>query len=270
MPPILSQPHTVRQQCVPCSVRHVSVPAPTVDPMPDRSPTTPPHVNERLSVQEQAFRAVWAPHKIACDMDAFIDWAENHLGFMLTCGVSVAANKPAHSTVRHWVQVDPHTGETTAAPTEREREQADALHFLWAMSTGEALPCSRADAALATWVGPVHPGWIAPWPTRGGTHETMKAVRTVLRAVEYHDAGFDISRESEWLRAGVHPTTLTWLRERLAHHDISIAEANLRSHVLHATGTNHDLKPGRKAVSDTAWLSAVIEEWIRRRAHHPR
>lgn len=227
-----------------------------------------PATDARLSVHEYAFRVVHTPERAVAEFDELLAWAEQHLGFTFTCGNPAnppLPGSPKPSTTRHWVQVNPHTGDTISCPTDTEREKADALHFLWAMTTAEELPCGRVGTALATWVGPVHPGWIAPWPKGGSTHARVQAVRTVLRAIEYHDAGLDLARESEWLRAGVHPDTLKWMRGLLIGHDISTAEPDLRAHVLQVTGTTYQLKPGRKAVADTAWLSGVIQEWVRRR-----
>lgn len=227
-------------------------------------------VDASASVHEYAFRVVHMPEKAVAQFGEMVEWAEEHLGFTFTCGNPAQPplpGGPKASTTRHWVKVNPHTGDTIPAPTDREREKTEALHFLWAMKTSEVLPCTRVGTALATWVGPVHPGWIAPWPKGGSTHYGWTAVRTVLRAIEYHDAGFDLTRESDWLRVGVHPDTLRWMRDLLISHNISLAETNLRSHVLHVTGTTHKLKPGQKAVSDTAWLTGVIQEWVRRRVH---
>lgn len=49
----------------------------------------------------------------------------------------------------------------------------------------------------------------------------MVAVRTVLPAGEYLDAGLDPHHDQEWLEIGGTPTRVTWTRKRLngeSHH----------------------------------------------------
>lgn len=58
---------------------------------------------------------------------------------------------------------------------------------------------------FATWVGPVHPAWTAPWSASAALTARMVAVRTVLRVGEYLDAGLDPHHDQEWLEIGAHP-----------------------------------------------------------------
>lgn len=74
---------------------------------------------------------------------------------------------------------------------------------------------------FATWVGPVHPGWNRTVVSLGALTARMVAVRTVLRAGEYLDAGLDPHHDQEWLEIGGTPTRVTWTRKRLngeSHH----------------------------------------------------
>lgn len=51
----------------------------------------------------------------------------------------------------------------------------------------------------------MHPGWTAPWSASAALTARMVAVRTVLRAGEYLDAGLDPHHDQEWLEIGAHP-----------------------------------------------------------------
>jgi hypothetical protein len=232
--------------------------------------TTPRRARHRRTLEvpvgvSMALSFLGAPVQQMTSTGQMVAWAEDALGFRLTCCGSTTRGRVT-GYARHWVKVDPHTGATVPAPTAREAEKTDAVHLLWALShDAEAPGCLRAGDALATWVGPVHPGWLAPWPRSAAATSLMREVRTVVRAVEYLDAGLDLHAHQPWLSIGAHPSTIAYTRDLLGTAGLDRHEPRLVEHLCHKVGLRGTLKVGQKAVSDTAWLNAVVEGWVRER-----
>lgn len=212
---------------------------------------------------------VGAPHDDWHTTGDLVAWVSTSLGFTLPCCPTDALRSRSAGAVRHWVRSDPRTEETAAAPdlslslTRRASVQAkvDAKHLLWALThtRDEGPSCVQAGPALATWVGMVHPGSMAPWAP--SSNDRMRAVRTMLRAGQYLDAGLDLHAHEGWLAIGVHPQVLEWIRGLLISAVPHIDEAGLLRHLERKVGMRGTLKVGQKAVTDTAWLCAVVQDW---------
>lgn len=198
-----------------------------------------------------------------------VTWVETSLGFMLPCCAVDPLRSRSVGAVRHWVRVDPRTEQSVATPAPDQsptrlavtRDKVDAMHMMWALvhTRGDQPACVRVGEALATWVGQVHPGTMAPWaPSSNGR---MQAVRTMMRTAQYIDAGLDLASHEGWLGMGVHPQTLTWVRDLLNATNAPFDEAGLLRFLEHKVGMRGTLKVGQKAVTDTAWLCAVVRDW---------
>lgn len=220
-----------------------------------------------------------APRQDWHSTDDLVGWVTTSLGFTMPCSPIDALRSRSAGAVRHWVLADPRTEETVVAPDPTQspkrqastQEKVDAKHMLWALThtRDDGPPCEQAGWALATWVGTVHPGSMAPWAP--SSNDRMRAVRTMLRTVQYVDAGLDLQANEGWLAIGVHSHVLSWVRDLLNSVDPPIDEAGLLRYLERQVGMRGTLKVGQKAVADSAWLCAVVQDWCHRitRLHLP-
>lgn len=206
----------------------------------------------------------------------FVAWAETSLRFPVSCCPIIdPATGRRRGALRHQMTINPHTGATAAAPTtETEAAKVAAKHTLWALTHTPTEPpaCMRVEAALARWVGPVHPGEVptAPgvlvWP-RTSTNERMRAVRSMVRGVQYLDHDLDVWEDADWLGIGVRPDLVTWTRALLSAVGHPRSENRLVGFLEHKVGARGTLKPGQKAVADEVWLLSVVKDWVMRTFH---
>lgn len=218
-----------------------------------------------------------APRRDWDTTDDLIGWVETSLGFTLPCCPTDALRSRSVGAVRHWVRADPWTEETVAGPDPTHslvrhastQATVEAKHMVWALThtRDEGTSCVQAGAALATWVGLVHPGTMTPWAP--SSNDRMRAVRTMLRTGQYLNAGLDLHTHEDWLAVGVHPQVLVWIRELLNSAVPTLDEAAMLRYLERKVGMRGTLKVGQNAVTDTAWLCAVVQDWCHRITRQP-
>lgn len=187
-------------------------------------------------------------------------WAESGLSTQVACGAT-----------RHRVRVRPQfeweQGGDPAAPapaSEGERARMDAAHMLWALQQdriGTPPPCFEFGMLMVSWVGPTRPRGPHRWAS-GARHERVLALRTLCRTVEYLHAGLDLPTYEKWIRLGIDPSTLGWMRDRLAAHGRREDEEDLLAVLEDRTGVTGATAEHGGYVSDTAWLASVFQHYI--------
>lgn len=186
-------------------------------------------------------------------------WAEESLYVMVACGVT-----------RHRVRLRPEALReggypTVPAPaTPGEEQRMDASHMLWALQQDRPrtdLPCETFGLEFMTWVGPHFPRGPRLW-SGGARHRRMMGWRTLYWTVEYLRAGLDLVDHQRWLRLGIDPDMVDWMRRRLAAHGRTDDEPDWLDTFEERTGLTSG-EPGRGGyVSDVPWMAAVFQEYI--------
>lgn len=144
----------------------------------------------------------------------FVDWAEREITITAKCGGDVTdeirtsgfAKAPRTGRRTHVVQINPHTGAaTTLAASARSGDDVAATHMLWALSAdGTPNACDLIATIVNTSVGDVGNGAHFAghsWDRRRMGH--LFSVRTLVRTVQYLDAGFSPVEQEHWLAMGV-------------------------------------------------------------------
>lgn len=217
----------------------------------------------------EALRIPWVTQQALFDLSApwqhwrtrqdMVAWAETRLRVRVGC-VGGA----------HRIQVDPHTGRfTDCFRTRAEREKAEAAHMLWTLGhpvPAPPPPCRTFEPTLATWVGNAQPPNLSRWKPQW--HGTMQALRTVVRTVQYLDAGIDLHAERRWLELGVTPATLTTIRVHIDACDMDRAEEQVLDDLVTLTNRTGRLSRQRKDATQelTVTLTRSMLQQMAKRA----
>lgn len=211
-------------------------------------------------VTQQAVFDLSAPWQQWRTREDMVAWAETRLRFRVRCFRG-----------KHRIQVDPHTGTfTDVFRTASERARAEANHLLWGMqhpSPAPPPPCRTFETVLATWVGYAQPPSQSLWKPQW--HGTMKALRTVVRTVQYLDAELDLHAHRRWLELGLTPATLTAVLTTIADSDLPNAEERVLNDLATLTSERGRLYRQRKDATQelTVTLTEALLRQMAKRAH---
>lgn len=188
-------------------------------------------------VTQQAVFDLSAPWQEWRTRQDLLGWAETRLRFRVACARG-----------KHRIQVDPHTGRfTDVFRTTGEREKTEAVHMLWALGhdmPAPPPPCRTFETTLATWVGYAQPPHQNLWEPQW--HGTMQALRTLVRTVQYLDAGLDLHAHQRWLELGITPATLADIRTHTTASGRPDAEEALLDALTTLTSSSGRLRRQRK------------------------
>lgn len=165
----------------------------------------------------------------------FVHWAESSLSMSFMCSgkpePDPGSRRRTHKIVgarKHTVRVDPHDGSTTSVvKTAAEADKVAASHTMWALLVpGIPNQCMLVPKTL-DWFGDHRElgrrAWSSPQAAK-----RMYAIRTVMRAVQYLDAGLDLREAHYWLALNLPPRMAADLQA-------AISNGRLTEHDAHAT-----------------------------------
>lgn len=164
--------------------------------------------------------------KVPAQVDTAEDlvaWAETGLRLTVQCcptDVETIGEETLYQTStkhrqRHRVSIDPHTGTvSTFTGTRREADRVAAGHMLAALASngeGSGPSCRFIEQSLATRCGSAEQFSSMAW--HSSRRRFMHAVRTVVRAVQFHDAGLDLQHHGGWIALGVTPALARFVED---------------------------------------------------------